>query len=180
MINDFKKALESLLNEFKEKLKEIRGHRLNLTFLENLEIEVYGKDYPLKALGFLSQLDPLTFKLDVFDETLLSSIEAGLNNRNLGLSLSKEKRSLIIKFPPLTEETRKKIIKNLNELKEEIRIKARKLRDDFLKDLKAQKEKKEISEDNFYKTKEAFDKEIENFNKKVEELFQAKEKEILS
>ena len=76
-------------------------------------------------------------------------------------------------------EAKKKILKTLAELKEEIRIKARKARDEFLKELKNKKEKGEISEDDFYRTREKIDEEIEKFNKSVEEIFQAKEKEIL-
>ncbi|MER3570149.1 MAG: hypothetical protein C4348_00850 [Patescibacteria group bacterium] len=179
MIDSFKKELESLIREIQEKLSQIRSHRLSLSFLENLQLEIYRKNYPLKALGFISQLDHLTFRLDPYDETIISEIEAGLRNKNLGLGLSREGKSLIIKFPPITEESKKQIIKNLNEIKEKIRIKARMLRDEFLKDLKRKLEKDEISEDNFYKNKEAVDKEIENFNKKVENLFKEKEKEIL-
>jgi len=179
MIQEFKKNLDSLISELKAKLNEIRGHRLGLSFLENLEIEIYGRDYPLKSLGFLSQLDHLTFRFEAFDENSLGEIESGLRNKNLGLSLSREKKSLIIKFPPLTEETKKKILKTLAELKEEVRIKARKLRDEFLKELKNKKERGEISEDDFYKTREKIDEEIEKFNKSVEEIFQVKEREIL-
>jgi len=179
MINDFKNELEKLISDANRTLKEIRGHRLGLSFLENLEIEIYGQNFPLKALGFISQLDFLTFKIEVFDESMINEIESGIRNKNLGLSVSKEKKSLIVKFPPLTEETKRNILKSLNQLKEEIRIKARKLRDEFLKTLKNKKEKGEISEDSFYRNREEMDKEIEAFNKKVEEIFKNKEKEVL-
>ncbi|MEM5782167.1 MAG: ribosome recycling factor, partial [Candidatus Aenigmatarchaeota archaeon] len=66
-----------------------------------------------------------------------------------------------------------------NTLKEEYRIKGRKTRDEFLKELKEKKESKEISEDQFYKNKEKADKEIEDYNKKIDELFNKKEEEIL-
>lgn len=180
MIKEFRQSLENILGEFKNKLQEIRGHRLGLSFLENLDIEIYGQNYPLKSLGFISQLDVLTFRIEVFDENTIGEIETGIRNRNLNLSISREKKSLIVKFPPLTEETRKNLLKNLRELKEEMRIKARSLRDEFLRKLKNQKEKGEISEDEFYRNKDYLDKEIEEFNRKVDGLFQTKEKEILS
>jgi len=179
MKEDFKKVLNSLIQEVEVKLKEIRGHRLGLSFLENLEIEVYSQDLPLKSLGFISQLDFLTFRFEPYDETILSEIESALLKKNLGLNLSRDKKSLIIKFPPLTEETKKNILKTLNELKEDYRVRSRRIRDDFLKKLRSQREEGQISEDYFYKTKEDLDKQIEEFNKKLEALFQAKEKEIL-
>lgn len=178
MIEDFKKEMNNILKEFEEKLKNIRGHRLTRDFLENLEIGIYHAKYPLKSLGLISQLDHLTFRFEPFDTNSLNEIEISLKNRG-NLSLAKEKNSLIIKFPPLTEEAKKELLKSLSLLKEEIRIKARKLRDEFLKELKIKKEKGEISEDIFYKNKDLVDKEIENFNQRVESLFSSKEKEIL-
>ena len=179
MIEEFKKELNKVINEFRERLKEIRSHRLSLGFLENLEISLYHSKYPLKALCLISQIDPLTFRLEPYDPNSLKEIEIALLERKIGISVVKEKNSLLIKFPPLTEEAKKEIIKSLNNLKEEIRVKGRRIRDEFLKRLKADKEAGKISEDNFYKTKENFDKEIEKFNQEVENIFKQKEKEIL-
>lgn len=178
MIEDFKKQLNKIYQEFQERLKNIRGHKLTRDFLENLEISIYHSKYPLKSLGLISQLDPLSFRFEPFDTNSLNEIEVSLKNRG-NLTLIKEKNSLVIKFPPLTEEAKRNIIKSLNSIKEEIKIKGRKERDEFLKDLRNKKEKGEISEDIFYKNKELVDKEIDNFNKRVEEVFSLKEKEIL-
>ncbi|GIW67292.1 MAG: ribosome-recycling factor [Candidatus Parcubacteria bacterium] len=180
MIEDLKKELGKTLNEFKERLKEIRSHKLSLGFLENLEISLYHSKYPLKALCLISQIDPLTFRLEPYDPNSLKEIEIALLERKMGISVIKEKNSLLVKFPPLTEEAKKEIIKSLNNLKEEIRVKGRITRDEFLKRLKADKEEGKISEDYFYKTKENFDKEIDKFNQEVENIFKQKEKEILS
>jgi Ribosome recycling factor len=95
------------------------------------------------------------------------------------ITVTKEKNSLLIKFPPLTEEDRKEIVRSLQSLKEEIRIKGRKIRDEFLKRLRTEKEEGKVPEDKFYKTKENLDKEIEKFNQEVEKTFSQKEKEIL-
>lgn len=176
MKEEFKKQLSELKNELIERLKNIRGHRLTLSFLENLEVEIFASKQFLKSLCLISQLDPLTFRLEPYDESYLKEIEKSLSQRKMGLSLIQEKNSLIVKFPPLTEEARKEILKELNKLKEETRIKARLLRDEMMKKLKVEKEK--ISEDEFFKTKEFLDKEIENFNQEVEKIFENKEKEI--
>lgn len=178
MVEDFKKELEKLLKTLEERLRNIRGYKLTKDFLNNLEVEVFNSRYALKSLGLITQIDPNTFRFEPFDVSYLSDIEISLKNRG-HFSLSKERNSLIIKFPPLTEEVRKEIIKSLASLKEETRIKARQIRDDFLQKLKKSKDNREISEDSFFKEKEKIDKEIENFNKKVEEIFVLKEKEIL-
>ena len=179
MIEDFKKELQKILAEFKERLKNIHPHKLSLGFLENLEISLYHSKYPLKALCHLSQIDPFTFRLEPYDPNTLKEIEIAILERKMRLTVTKEKQSLLIKFPPLTEEDKKEILKSLQALKEETRIKGRKVRDEFLKKLKSQKEEGKISEDSFYKTKENFDKEIEKFNQEVDDSFKEKEKEIL-
>jgi ribosome recycling factor len=179
MIEDFKKELQKILSELQERLKNIRSHKLSLSFLENLEISLYHSKYPLKALCHISQIDPLTFRLEPFDPNALKEIETAILERKMRIAVTKEKNSLLIKFPPLTEEDRKEIVKSLQSLKEEIRVKGRKIRDEFLKRLRTKKEEGQISEDNFYKTKESLDKEIEKFNQEVEKIFSQKEKEIL-
>ena len=179
MIEEFKKDLQTILEEFKGKLREIRSYKFALHWLENVMINAYGKKYELKSLASITQLDMMKYKVEPWDESILSDIERDIKKTNFGGSVIKEKRHLIVTFPPITEETKRELLKNLGQIKEEIRIKARKLRDDFLRELKEKKDKKEISEDIFYKTKEKTDKEMEEFNKKVEELFREKEKEII-
>ncbi|BCX15306.1 MAG: ribosome-recycling factor [Candidatus Parcubacteria bacterium] len=179
MIKDFQDKLAALKKDFQDRLMTIRGYKLSLGLLENKDIEVYGQKMPLKSLGLISQLDPLTFKFDPYDVNSLADIEKGLQSGDNYFTLSRQKNSLMIKFSPLTEEMRKNLIKNLHSLREDIRIKSRVLRDHYLKELKNKKDNKEISEDQFYKSKEAVDKEMDKFNKDVDNIFATKEKELL-
>lgn len=179
MIDEFKKELSKLLNEFSFRLREIRSHKLSLGFLENIEVSIYHSKYPLKSLCLISQVDSLTFKLEPYDQNYIKEIEISLLERKMGINVIKEKNSLIVKFPPLTEESKKEIIKNLHTLKEDIRVKSRNLRDEFIKKIRQDKESGKISEDNFYKMRENIDKEINKFNQEIENIFNQKEKEIL-
>ncbi|MEK7673832.1 MAG: ribosome-recycling factor [Patescibacteria group bacterium] len=180
MIDDFKKDLQKLSGEFKDKLAEVRSNRLSLSFLENIEFVVYGGKYPLKGLAHISQVTPLKFRAEIWDEGIIPTLEQEMSQRKMGITVNREGNALVINFPPLSEESRKDILKDLNHFKEDIRIQSRKTRDDFLKDLKNKKENKEIGEDIFFKTKERADDEIEKFNKEVEKIFEQKERELLS
>lgn len=179
MIEEFQEELNKVLKELEERLRTIRSHHLTRDFLENLEIEIYHSKYLLKSLGLISQIDPLSFRFEPFDSNSLSEIETSIRNRKMSLTIIKEKNSLIIKFPPLTEEFKKEILKTLSQIKEETRIRSRLIRDEFLKNLKNKKERSEISEDMFFKIKEKVDKETEFFNQKVNKILEQKEKEIL-
>ncbi|MGC8981444.1 MAG: ribosome-recycling factor [Minisyncoccia bacterium] len=179
MIEELKKELDNLVKGLEEKLNNIRGYRFALHWLENIEIDTYNKKFPLKSLGSISQLEINRYKVEPWDINTLKDIEQGIKKTNFGGSVIREKNYLIVTFPAITEETKKNLLKTLNELKEEYRIKGRKGRDEFLKKIKEKKERKEISEDLFYKTKEKADKEIEDYNKKLDELFIKKEREVL-
>jgi ribosome recycling factor len=180
MIEEFSKKLNNLLKEFEDKLKSIRSYKFAFHWLENVEINAYGKKYDLKSLATINQLDYSKYKVIPWDMSIMADIDRDLKKTNFGGNVQKEKDGLIVTFPPLTEETKKTLLKNLNQMKEEFRIKIRIIRDDFLKDLKSQKDNRKISEDVFYKNKEKVDQEVEKINKKLEELFKNKEKEILT
>lgn len=179
MTEEFKKGLQKLLGEFKEKLGAIRSHRLSVSFLENIEFSLYGGKHPLKAIAHLSQLAPLRFRVELWDKDVLPEVERELMNRGGGLGVQREGNGLVVTFPPMSEENRRQIIKELNQLKEEVRIRSRRERDDCLKQLKQQKESGQASEDAFFKGKEQADKEIEKFNSELEKVFGQKEREIL-
>jgi len=179
MIDEFKKELQNISHEFNQKLKNIRSFKLSLSFLENLEIPIYHSKYPLKSLCHISQIDFSTFRLEPYDVNILHEIEVAILERKMKFSVIKEKNSLLVKVPSLTEEDKKEIVKSLRKLKEDTRIKARRLRDEFLKKIKNQKEEGKISEEVFYKMKENVDKEIEKFNKEVDSIFEGREKELL-
>ncbi len=179
MSEEFKKTLNQLIQELKERLKQIRGYRVSLNWLQEFEIEAYGRKMPLKGICHVVQLDPLNFKLELWDESILPEIERSLRASGVSLQVYREAKNLMVKFPPLTEELKKELLKSLHQLKEEYRIRARKERDEFLKELKDKKDRGEISEDSFYREKKKIDDEIEKFNDSVETIFIQKEKEIL-
>lgn len=179
MIDIFKKDLQKILDEFKQKINAVRSHKLSLSFLENIEISLYHQKYPLKSVALIFQVDPLVFRLEPYDQNYLKEIEISLLERKMGLNVVREKNSLLVKFPPLTEENKKEIIKELSKIREEVRVKSRLLRDEWLKKIKQEKEEGKISEDKFYQQKEIFDKEISNFNQEVDKIFSQKEKEIV-
>lgn len=179
MSEKFQQFLLNLVEELKEKLKQVRGYRVSLSWLQEFTLIAYNQKMPLKGVCHIAQLDPLTFRLEPWDENILPEIERALRTSGVSLQVYREGKSILVKFPPLTEELKKQLLKSLHQLKEEFRIQARQKRDEFLKTLRRQKENGEITEDDFYREKEKIDQAIEDFNQKVEELFLEKEKEIL-
>lgn len=179
MLDEFTKALNSLAQKFQSDLQQIRGHRLTGAFLENIMVPAYGKTYPLKGLASIAFTSSTTAHVELWDVELAASVDRYLRETHNHLAVNREGNTLKISLPVLTEESRRQILKALSETKEEVRIKARKERDEILKKSKHDQQEKRISEDQFFRMKEKADEEIEKFNKKVEELFEQKEREIL-
>jgi ribosome recycling factor len=179
MIDQFRQQLQKLLIEAKERLKHIRGHRLAASLVENIEINAYGQKLPLKSLGSITQLGPLKLRVELWDKNLIKEVELAIQQQNVSGRLYRDGQTLMIDLPPLTEETRLDLLKSLNQLEEEIKIKSRRLRDDGLRQLKIKKEQREIGEDLFFKSREQFDEEIKKFNQELDVLFDAKKKEII-
>lgn len=178
MIEEFSKKLQNQKNEIKEKLKSIRAHHLTSAVLENIEVIAYGQKTPIKSIASIIQLTPLKIKIEPWDENVTKEIEKSLSQQNFGGRVSQEEKYLVVNFPSLTEESRKALLKNLNQLKEEIRIRARRERDDALKSLKNQKDNREVPENVYFKNKEKIDDEVKKFNDEIDKLFSEKEREV--
>jgi len=179
-IENFKRELENLKNNFKNDLIKVNISRLGPSVLENYIINVGGKEYYLKQLANISFLGEGTLKIEPFVLEYLPLIESSLSKANLNFTLRREKDHLHLRFSPITEEGKKNFLKVINEKKEKIKIESRKIRDEYIKKIKKQKEEKKISEDLFFKSKEKIDELIEKFNKEIEDIYKNKEREILS
>lgn len=180
MINDFKKSLEDLLAKLKTEAAGIRTSRANTALVENIHIEAYGNRMPLKSVGNINIQPPNIIVIEPWDASLLGAIEKAIQTESeLGLMPVRETKFIRVTIPPLTEERRKQLVKLLGTRKEEVRVAARRERDEFLKTNKIDFNDKKISEDDYLRAKSEADKEIKKFEEEVDKIYAAKEKEIL-
>lgn len=175
----FKSKLQELTNKFSQEIKSLRTGRATTSLIEDVAIDAYEQRTPLKHLASLSVRPPNFVIVEVWDETVIPSIESSLSKSGISLTVSREGKLLRVSFPPLSQEQRENLAKVLSQKREEVRIIARRIRDDFLKDIRQKLHEKKISEDEHFRQKEGVDKEMKNFEEKLTELFKQKEKEIL-
>lgn len=184
MEKDFSDLTESkfqkVIDFLKKELKKIHAGRASIELIEDIIVEAYGTKNRLKNLSALSLAGPKEILIELWDKNILKDVETAVLKAPLSLQVIKtQDQKLIVKFPSLTNESRQNLIKLLNEKKEKARILIRQEREKILKELEEKFEKKEISEDEKFKLKKELQKSTEDFNKKIEELCKAKEKEIL-
>ena len=173
------KEFKNILARFEEELKKIRTGRAASSILENIMVESYGAFVPLSHIAALSSPDPKSVVFHPWDKSALPAIESALSKANLGLSVISERDQVRAVFPALTEERRREFVKMVKQKAEEARINLRRRRDEIWKTIQGEERAKLISETQKYSQKERMEKMADESNKKISDLAEKKEKELM-
>lgn len=177
----YEKKMNSAFDHFLEELKKVRTGRAHPGMLESVEIEAYGVRMPINQTANITAAEGQLLVVTPFDPANIPAIAAAIrNNQALGFNPSDDGRIIRVPVPPLTEDRRKQMVKLVGDKVEEVRIALRNVRQEALKDAKSMKEAKEISEDDMKFIEKEIDKLMSDMQKKIDDTFQAKEKEILT
>jgi ribosome recycling factor len=178
---DFKQfdaELSEVVSWLQKELLSIRTGRATVTLLDSVFVESYGSKVPLNQVATISQEDPKTLKINPFDASQSPMIEKAMSDANLGVSVSNSSTGVRVIFPVLTSERRDLLIKQANAKLEESRISVRSKRDDVKKDIQEKRKASEIGEDDEHRLEEQMQGKVNAANKSLEEMTEAKEKEI--
>jgi len=173
---EFEKAFEHLRAE----LATLRGTRATPALVDEIQIEAYGARQPLKALASISVPDPRTLAIEPWDKSIIKDIERGIVGSGKGLNPVNEGSILRVVLPPLTEETRKELVKIAHKRLEEARTGVRSVREKFRDQIMAAEKNKELSEDEKFKQLKALDDLAGEYNNKLKGIGENKEKEIMT
>ncbi|MDQ5883023.1 MAG: ribosome recycling factor [Patescibacteria group bacterium] len=175
----FEEQTQSLINQFKEEISSLRTNRPSTALVENLKIDCYNAQSPLKHLASISITLPNIIIIEPWDISIVPNVRKALETSSLGLTPQIEGKQIKLFLPPLTRERKENLIKLLNSQKEDTRVKLRKIREEVVAEIKKSFEEKNISEDEKFRLLEEVQKLVEKTNKSLEEITQAKEQEIL-
>jgi ribosome recycling factor len=168
-----------ILDHFSHILSGIRTGRANSSVLEPISVEMYGSKMQIKELATITLPEPATILITPFDKSAIRSISTAISNSNLGVNPIDDGAGIRLVFPPLTEDTRKKLAKSVSVFVEDAKIIVRNSRQDILKVWKKQKEDSQLSEDELKKLESELQLEVTNLNKEIEEKGKKKSEEIL-
>lgn len=161
---------------FEEELKKLRTGRAHPGMLDGVMAEAYGQKMPLIQLATVSTPEPQLIQISPFDPNNLGAIATAIReNQTLGLNPMDDGKIIRVQIPPLTEERRKQIVKQLGEKVEDCMITMRNARHDALKQAKTG----EFSDDDKKHIQKRIDEQMSENKKQVEELAKNKETEIL-
>ncbi len=180
LIQDKKENFDSAVVHFSEEAAKIRTGRAHPGLVENLSVDYYGTRTPLRQIASISIPEARQILISPWDKGSLVLIEAAIRESDLGLAPGNDGVALRITLPALTEETRKNLVKTLNQKAEEARIAVRNIREEIWKDIQDFEKSGDISEDDKFAGKEELQKVVDEYNQKLEVLRKKKEEEVMT
>jgi len=179
VIKDFKGRVEKTLEDLRRELAKVRTGRANASMLDGVRVPYYGTPTPLSGVASLSVPEPRLITIKPWDKTVIKDIEKAIREANLGFNPMNDGEIIRIPIPPLTEERRKDLAKQVKSKGEDHKVAIRNERRDANEMLKELLKGKKISEDDVKRGNERVQKETDAGVTKVDEIVQKKEKEVM-
>ena len=178
-INQCDQEMQSTLDAFSSDLKNIRTGRVSPEILKSIIIDSYGSKTPLTQLSNINNLDNMTLNVNIWDKSLLKIVEKTILDSNLGVTPQSDGNNILLKFPELTAERRKELVKIISEIAEKFKVSIRGIRRKYIDEIKKIEKDKSISIDESKKFQENIQKITDDSTKNIENLTTLKESEIL-
>lgn len=158
----------------------IRAGRANPQVLDRVTVDYYGTPTPVGQLASISVSEARVLTIQPWDKSVLKGIEKAIQTSDIGINPQNDGSVIRLTFPPLTEDRRKELAKDIQKIAENSKVAVRSIRRDAIEKLKAMKKNSEITEDDLKDGEKEVQKITDGFVKEIDELAAAKEKEILT
>lgn len=169
------KTVNALVSEY----GAIRAGRANPQILDKLSVDYYGTPTPINQLGSISVAEARVLVIQPWDKSVLKAIEKAIQTSDIGINPQNDGSVIRLTFPPLTEDRRKELAKEIQKIGENSKVAVRSIRRDCVDKLKAMKKASEITEDDLKDGEKEIQKITDNFIKEIDDLAAAKAKEIM-
>ena len=168
--------MQTAVENMEKRFLNIRAGRANPAMLDNILVNYYGVDTPLKQLATISVPEARQLCIKPFDKGSLGACEKAIYESNIGLTPNNNGEIIILNIPALTEETRRNYVKQAKKYSEDGKIALRNVRQDANNSIK----KLEISEDDKKIAQENLQELINKYNKIIDDKFKEKETELMT
>jgi len=158
---------------------EIRAGRANPAVLDKVKVDYYGAPTPVNQLAAVSVTEARTLTIQPWDASVLRQIEKAIQTSDIGINPQNDGKIIRLIFPPLTEDRRKEIVKDVQKIAEETKIQIRNVRRELIDKLKAMKKDGELTEDDLKQGEKKAQDLTDKYVKEVESVSAVKQKEIL-
>ncbi len=179
ILMDAEERMEKAVDSLRHELSTIRTGRASANVLDRVMVEYYGTPTQINQMSSVSTPEARLLVIKPFDKSMLHTVEKAILASDLGITPSNDGQVIRISFPQLTEERRKELAKLVHKYGEEAKIAVRNIRRDANEALKKLEKNSEITEDDLKGYSEDVQKITDEYSKKIDEVEQAKEKDIL-
>ena len=167
------------LNNLSQEFAAIRAGRANPAVLDRLTVDYYGSPTPVNQVAAVSVPEPRCLLITPWDKSTLNLIEKAILVSDIGINPQNDGTALRLIFPPMTEERRRDLTKDIGKMAEECKVALRSIRRDAMDKLKDMKKKSEITEDDMKNAEKKMQDLTDRFVKEADKMAEAKQKEIM-
>jgi len=175
-----KTRMDKAVEDFRTNLAAARTGRASIHMLDMVRVHCYGSEMPLNQISTLHTPDAQLITVQPFDPSIAGDIDKAIRSAGLGLNPQNDGKLIRIPVPPLTEDRRREMVKHLHKILEDHRTAIRNVRRDGNDAIKKAMKDRKITEDDEKKALDDVQKLTDAEIKKMEEMSQAKEKELLT
>lgn len=176
---EYETKMRKTIASYKENLSTIRAGKANPDVLKKIEVDYYGSPTPISSIAEIKVTDARTITITAWDKSVMRGIEKGILTSDLGIHPQNDGTCIRLTFPPMTEERRRELSKQVSKLGEDAKVAVRNIRRDANDKTKAMKKNSEMTEDEA----KASDKQIQDLTdkyiKEVDSVTASKTKEIM-
>ena len=180
VLKETRPRMDTVIEDFRRKLATVRTGRAAVTLLDTVIVDYYGTMTPLNQMASVHAPEPQMLTVQPWDQTQVAAIEKAIRTADLGLNPSNDGKLVRIPIPPLTEERRKQLAKQVHDIAEDHRTAVRNVRRDSNERLKKMLKDKTISEDAERDGLDEIQKLTNSYISRIDELSKSKEVEITS
>ena len=178
VIKETRQRMDAVIDDFRRKIAAVRTGRAAVSILDNVMVDYYGTMTPLNQMASVHAPEPQMLTVQPWDQTQVGAIEKAIRSADLGLNPSNDGKLVRVPIPPLTEERRRQLAKQLHDVAEDHRTAVRNTRRDGNERLKKMLKDKQISEDAERDALQEIQKLTDSYIGKIDELLKSKEQEI--
>lgn len=177
--DQFKTKMDKTISVLKSELSSIRAGRANPHLLDKITIDYYGTPTPINQLANIQVPEARQIVIQPWDGKILNDIVKAIQTSDLGINPNNDGKVIRLVFPPLTEERRVELTKDVKKLGERDKVAIRQIRRDALEHFKKLEKSKEITEDDLKTAEKDIQKITDDYIAKVDKIIEDKIKEIM-
>ena len=179
VIDDMKVKMEKTIDVLDGEFKTLRAGRANPAVIDKVNVDYYGVPTPINQLAVVNVPEARTLTIQPWDASTLKTIERAINEADIGINPQNDGKIIRLVFPPLTEERRKELAKDVHKMGEESKVAIRSIRRDAVDKLKTMKKNSEITEDDQKQGEKKIQDATDKYCKQIDAMSADKTKEIM-